>query len=1063
MKRHAVLLIMTVVSLTVRQPTLAAVPARFAGALADGSRIAGDQLTDWHGTDTQPKLDGRPLLSPANPMYWLVDHELKPAKPPTAFVEMISGDCLPGRVVEYRHGTESSYEPLPPHLIVETEIPLNEPGKPLHSEVRVLTRFVRRLVWERRPRGRYCPATLFFRHGGEVVFRSVRFRERHVLLMSEAGLRQVPFAEIAELHLPASDPWEAYYDELAIVGMGERTRVVHWETTTGLVLTGSLSRFQAAGQDKPADCNAWHHALQPSWALESLWVPASTIRVRRMFAPHEVPLTRLLPTESRRQRLLGGARQWQCNRNHQERALRSGGQEFACGLAVHAPSELRFPLPRTVKSFRTTIGLDQIAGSGGCVRARIFTGSTDGRPLYESPLLIGSQKTIDTGCLALAGKTAAPGDLILQVDAVPVQIPAGADPLDIRDMFDWLDPQLKLDPARLRAEVSKRIPALIPAWDGWAAVIGNGSSLCLGNRWDAWGPGPTHFRAGVAVREKPLTLTRRWRVGPQQNWLVVAVTEGGQSTNPPQITVRVNGTPFKQQAVPVRTEDNLLPPPLAFPLSRFRGQNVDVEISQSADNLGLVHWQAIVVSDRIPTRRQFFEDDDVFVAQEEGEANSVILHNADKYSAGRCLKITPSQRVRLSPPGDPARIREYPRLGEFRYVRFASRKFGGGRICVELEHALSKAKPARYDAGHGDPCYGAAIRVWELTLPNKWIVITRDLYADFGEIDVTGMTLSVPDGQHALLDHVYLARTQQDFVRFPDGPTPERTNHLAMERLVQPACNRGLAATVVIEAGGRTGTGVIVSADGDMLTAGHFLAGAGEDLTLHLADGRKVKGKALGIYRDRDCGLAKITEPGPWPFVEMAEKGELSSTRLHVAISYDSSARKVQDPTVYFLYAAGNARNFPGTIWTVQGSPNFASGSPLLEQSGRLVGFYSALNRYGGYVYTLIGPPREHWERLKKGDVWGQWPEEATPTLGLSLAAANGGGTVTAVVPDTPAAGAGLRPGDLVMKMDGQPLGILKYLPRRLLDKDPGEEVTLEIHRGKQVLHKKIALAPRRP
>ena len=42
-------------------------------------------------------------------------------------------------------------------------------------------------------------------------------------------------------------------------------------------------------------------------------------------------------------------------------------------------------------------------------------------------------------------------------------------------------------------------------------------------------------------------------------------------------------------------------------------------------------------------------------------------------------------------------------------------------------------------------------------------VITRDLYADFGDLDVDGLTLSAPDGHHVLFDRVYLGRTQNDF------------------------------------------------------------------------------------------------------------------------------------------------------------------------------------------------------------------------------------------------------------------------------------------------------------
>jgi hypothetical protein len=41
----------------------------------------------------------------------------------------------------------------------------------------------------------------------------------------------------------------------------------------------------------------------------------------------------------------------------------------------------------------------------------------------------------------------------------------------------------------------------------------------------------------------------------------------------------------------------------------------------------------------------------------------------------------------------------------------------------------------------------------------------RDLYADFGEFTLTGLSFSVPEGQAAWVDHIYFARAMQDFAR----------------------------------------------------------------------------------------------------------------------------------------------------------------------------------------------------------------------------------------------------------------------------------------------------------
>ena len=53
-----------------------------------------------------------------------------------------------------------------------------------------------------------------------------------------------------------------------------------------------------------------------------------------------------------------------------------------------------------------------------------------------------------------------------------------------------------------------------------------------------------------------------------------------------------------------------------------------------------------------------------------------------------------------------------------------------------------------------------------------WVVVTRDLFADFGEFTLTGLSLSVPDedGGAAAFDQIYLGRTSQDFTKIDTPP-----------------------------------------------------------------------------------------------------------------------------------------------------------------------------------------------------------------------------------------------------------------------------------------------------
>jgi hypothetical protein len=164
-----------------------------------------------------------------------------------------------------------------------------------------------------------------------------------------------------------------------------------------------------------------------------------------------------------------------------------------------------------------------------------------------------------------------------------------------------------------------------------------------------------------------------------------------------------------------------------------------------------------------------FEDQPEIVAHLTEGAGQATLVTDDKYSGKAAVKVTPDQRYNPAMPGLGVKIREKPAAGEFRYLTFAWKKKGGDQICFQLNHDGEWGPPGdapnhkfRYHAGAGPECFGASMVV-DQKLPEGWMLVTRDLYTDFGEFTLTGIALSPIDGEYALFDHIYLARQQADF------------------------------------------------------------------------------------------------------------------------------------------------------------------------------------------------------------------------------------------------------------------------------------------------------------
>jgi hypothetical protein len=163
-----------------------------------------------------------------------------------------------------------------------------------------------------------------------------------------------------------------------------------------------------------------------------------------------------------------------------------------------------------------------------------------------------------------------------------------------------------------------------------------------------------------------------------------------------------------------------------------------------------------------------FEDQEDFVANLNQGGGQASLVSDDKYSGTASVKVTPDQRFNPAMPGLGLKIREKPAAGEFRYLRFAWKKQGGQAICLQLNHdgmwgpAADSPAKFRYHSGPGGECFGASVAV-DAALPAGFTVVTRDLFADFGEFTLTGLALSPVDGEYALFDHIYLGTTPEDF------------------------------------------------------------------------------------------------------------------------------------------------------------------------------------------------------------------------------------------------------------------------------------------------------------
>ena len=154
-----------------------------------------------------------------------------------------------------------------------------------------------------------------------------------------------------------------------------------------------------------------------------------------------------------------------------------------------------------------------------------------------------------------------------------------------------------------------------------------------------------------------------------------------------------------------------------------------------------------------------FEDEEEFLAVFTNGNGRARLVTDDVFAGKAALGMTPLQREAPKIPGWNFEIREVPQPGQFRFLRFAWKKRGGGSVMFELARSGqwpdAKAAKGRYVAGPNATGW-AAISVAD-TAPTAWTVVTVDLWNDLGNCTLTGLAPTCDKGEEAFFDSVILS------------------------------------------------------------------------------------------------------------------------------------------------------------------------------------------------------------------------------------------------------------------------------------------------------------------
>lgn len=254
------------------------------------------------------------------------------------------------------------------------------------------------------------------------------------------------------------------------------------------------------------------------------------------------------------------------------------------------------------------------------------------------------------------------------------------------------------------------------------------------------------------------------------------------------------------------------------------------------------------------------------------------------------------------------------------------------------------------------------------------------------------------------------------------------------------------------------GSGVIITAEGLVLTNAHVAAAAGRggQVQVDFTDGRQMKGLVLDINPDKDIALIQLpARLGGWALLPLAEPASLAEGQKVLALGYPQF--QPFSASAGIISGIGERSNGHVSYVQTDAAVNHGnSGGPLINNKGEIVG----LNTMGIAGAEGLNMAISSEDLARALAQYGKLGHLRSPWLGIVLdrggdTAQDKGLAVEAVRPGSPAARAGIESGDVLLGTD------FEALEQALSRLQPGEKLSLRIARQGAIFEKEAVLGER--
>jgi serine protease Do len=255
------------------------------------------------------------------------------------------------------------------------------------------------------------------------------------------------------------------------------------------------------------------------------------------------------------------------------------------------------------------------------------------------------------------------------------------------------------------------------------------------------------------------------------------------------------------------------------------------------------------------------------------------------------------------------------------------------------------------------------------------------------------------------------------------------------------------------------GSGVIITTDGTILTNNHVVDGA-TDIQVYLSDNRQFAAKLVGTDPKTDVAVIKI-QASSLPTLPIGDSSKMQVGDVVLAIGDPFGIGKTATAGIVSATGRGGLgiENYEDFIQTDASINPGNSGGALINLHGSLIGINTAIlsgqgggNQGIGFAIPINLARNVMNQLVEHGKVTrgylGVHIQDVTPALAKQFGLTQGGGVLIGDVSgDTPAAKAGLKSGDVVTELNGEPVSAANQLQVQISQMAPGTSVKMKVWR----------------